>query len=81
MASLTKYYELPDKVTDERFLAGDTIACNVTLAPNEVLEAGEPIMIMLSNRTKYKGSVIEFKWIQIGKHKVGEAMIARVMPR
>lgn len=80
MASITKYYELPDKASDESFLAGNTITCKVTLGANEVLEAGEPVMIQLSNQSKYKGRIIEFKWIQIGKYKVGEALIVRATP-
>ena len=75
-----KYYELTDKTEDKNFLEGKTIHCKMTLRPEETLLDAEVIVVKLSNGSKYKGKILQFKPIQIGGYQVGEATIIRIFP-
>jgi hypothetical protein len=52
-------YYLLDPEMDVEFLNGKPVRCKMTIVLNQLhaLKEGEPIVIQLSNRSKYKGRI------------------------
>ena len=59
-------YQLDNKDIDQDFLSGLTVLCKAVLTKADVeanrIKAGDKIVVMLSNRSKYMGKVVNFRY-------------------
>ena len=81
---MMQYYTLDTKLQDATFLAGTPVTCPIALHPEDLkagtLHEGATIVIMLSNRAKYKARVVSLTYHSKGTHAAGEMTIIREVP-
>lgn len=75
-------YTLDDKTMDAAFLRGETVVCRAVLSAEEqaqnILRAGDPLLVLLSTGSKYKGILKKFTFISaIGGRALTELEIVR----
>lgn len=70
------YYKLDNKAMDADFLQGLAVVCKVALHPKEIaggqVKEGHSIIIMLSNRAKYKGRIVKLRYEIQNGYGIGE---------
>jgi hypothetical protein len=78
---MMQYYTLDTKLQDAAFLAGQPVTCPIALSQQDLaagnLREGAAIVIMLSNRAKYKARVLTLTYTLKGTHATGEMTITR----
>jgi hypothetical protein len=81
---MMQYYTLDTKLQDAAFLAGTPVTCPIALRQEDLasgtLHEGTSIVIMLSNRAKYKARVISLTYQLKGTLAAGEMIIVREVP-
>lgn len=81
---IMQYYTLDTKQQDAAFLAGQPVICPIALSRQDLatdtLREGASIVIMLSNRAKYKARIITLTYAHTGLHVMGEMTITREVP-
>lgn len=81
---MMQYYTLDTKLQDAAFLAGTPVTCPIALRQEELatgtLHEGASIVVMLSNRAKYKARVVSVVYQLNGALAAGEMIIVREVP-
>jgi hypothetical protein len=81
---MMQYYTLDTKLQDAAFLAGTPVTCPIALRQEELaagtLREGASIVVMLSNRAKYKARVVSVVYQLNGALAAGEMIIVREVP-
>lgn len=72
------FYQLEDKAMDQDFLGGKPVRCRAVLrGSNEHVEAGDFILVVLSNGKKYKGKILAFDSFKVDNFIAGDLVISR----
>lgn len=71
------YYQLENKSVDEQFLNNRSVRCRVAITEQDMLQAGQELLVMLSTGAKYKGKITVVDVIAIGNRAIGEIEIVR----
>lgn len=81
---MMQYYTLENKLQDAAFLAGQPVVCPIALHRHDLeagtLREGASIVVMLSNRAKYKARIASLTYTLKGTHAAGEMTIIREVP-
>jgi hypothetical protein len=68
-------YQLDNKDIDHDFLNGLPVLCKAVFRKNEVdtnsVRAGDKIVVLLSNSSKYMGKVVNFRYSIRGEYAIG----------
>ncbi len=72
-------YQLDDKKTDQEFLTGEIVSGRAILSGQRTdpLQAGESILVVLSNGKKYKGTVTKVSLFVLSEYHIGEIEFIR----
>jgi hypothetical protein len=72
-------YQLESKEMDQAFLIGEVVICEAALPIESLgtLKEGDKIVIQLSNRSKYMGTIRKLHFAVNGKMATGHMKIVR----
>jgi len=70
-------YQLSNQKEDQTFLDFNTVICRVTLKRNQLVQAGDFLVIKLSNGKSFKGKVIKLDLIPLADYHFGEMEVLR----
>ena len=71
-------YQLENSKQDKDFLSGIEVVCRAILKDStDVPQAGQAIIVQLSNGRKYKGKIREFRSFPVEKYLAGDLVIVR----
>jgi hypothetical protein len=68
-------YQLDNKDIDQDFLNGLPVLCKAALTKADIeanrIKVGDKIVVMLSNRSKYMGKIVNFSYTLKAGHAMG----------